>query len=46
MLENHLRRLLDEHQHALVKGFSEYHNLKKLYSETTPGIDDAIQREK
>jgi len=44
---NNLQRRLYEHQHKLIKGFTEKYNLNKLvYFEQTNDIHTAITREK
>jgi len=44
---NDLKRRIDEHQHKLVKGFTEKYNVNKLvYFEETSDVTTAIEREK
>jgi len=43
---NDLKRRIDEHQHKLVKGFTENNVNKLVYFEETSDVTTAIEREK
>ena len=44
---NNLERRLYEHKNGLVEGFTKRYNVHKLvYYESTPNVNEAIEREK